>query len=214
MKETRHIRNLAVVILMTFCGLLLAGCSSLDTPDVGRLAEDAANDLQREGSDLLSGGNTGQGDTRAVTVSRVVDGDTVEIRPAVDGRTDLRLVGVDAPELSDDEPLAQQAATFTERRLEGERVTLTLARERVDPYGRLLGNVSLQGQQRLHAELMLESGYGQTLFYEPNTANEALFSSIQESARQSQAGIWGLSVEERCELANHGNGLGEGSAEC
>lgn len=35
-----------------------------------------------------------------VTVSRVVDGDTVEVTPAVDGLTEVRLIGVDTPETS------------------------------------------------------------------------------------------------------------------
>ena len=35
-----------------------------------------------------------------VTVSRVVDGDTVEITPAADGHTEVRLIGVDTPETS------------------------------------------------------------------------------------------------------------------
>jgi endonuclease YncB( thermonuclease family) len=34
-----------------------------------------------------------------VSVSRV-DGDTVEVAPAVDGRTEVRLIGVDTPETS------------------------------------------------------------------------------------------------------------------
>jgi hypothetical protein len=32
-----------------------------------------------------------------VTVSRAVDGDTVEITPAVDGLTEVRLIGIDTP---------------------------------------------------------------------------------------------------------------------
>jgi endonuclease YncB( thermonuclease family) len=35
-----------------------------------------------------------------VIVSRVVDGDTLEISPAVDGLTEVRLIGVDTPETS------------------------------------------------------------------------------------------------------------------
>jgi endonuclease YncB( thermonuclease family) len=35
-----------------------------------------------------------------VTVSRVVDGDTVEVTSEVDGRTEVRLIGVDTPETS------------------------------------------------------------------------------------------------------------------
>jgi micrococcal nuclease len=35
-----------------------------------------------------------------VTVSRVVEGDTVEVDPAMDGLTEVRLIGVDTPETS------------------------------------------------------------------------------------------------------------------
>ena len=35
-----------------------------------------------------------------VTVSRVVDGDTAEVTPAVDGLTEVHLIGVDTPETS------------------------------------------------------------------------------------------------------------------
>jgi endonuclease YncB( thermonuclease family) len=35
-----------------------------------------------------------------VTVSRVVDADTVEVTPVVDGLTEVRLIGVDTPETS------------------------------------------------------------------------------------------------------------------
>jgi endonuclease YncB( thermonuclease family) len=38
------------------------------------------------------------GDTQAVSVSCVVDGDTVEVSLAVDGREDVRLIGINTPE--------------------------------------------------------------------------------------------------------------------
>jgi hypothetical protein len=63
-----------------------------------------------------------------VTVSRVVDGDTAEVTPAVDGLTEVRLIGVDTPETSHptygEQPYGQQAKEFTVSRLEGERVAL------------------------------------------------------------------------------------------
>jgi micrococcal nuclease len=49
-----------------------------------------------------------------VTVSRMVDGDTVEDTPAVDGLTKVRLIGVDTPETSHptygEQPYGQQQA--------------------------------------------------------------------------------------------------------
>jgi micrococcal nuclease len=77
-----------------------------------------------------------------VTVSRVVDGYTVEVSPAVDGLTEVRLIGVDTPETSrptyGDQPYGQQAKEFTTAWLEGERVAPEFEVEKVDQYGRLL----------------------------------------------------------------------------
>jgi endonuclease YncB( thermonuclease family) len=74
------------------------------------------------------------------TVSRVVDGDSVEVIPAVDGLTEVRLIGVDTPETSHptygEQPYGQQAKAFTVSRVEGERVALEYDVEKVDQYGR------------------------------------------------------------------------------
>ena len=40
-----------------------------------------------------------QTDTQQVSVTRVVDGDTIEVSPQVEGTTDVRLIGVDTPEV-------------------------------------------------------------------------------------------------------------------
>lgn len=215
MDPAHGIRKLAAPILLVACGFFLTGCFSLEISDVGRLAEDAANDVRREGSELLPGEDTSaQGESRTVTVERAVDGDTFEISPAIDGKTDVRLIGVDSPELDSSQPLAQEAADFTANALEGERVRLTPGRDPVDPYDRLLATVKPQGQQRTHGAILLERGYAQTLWYKPNTGYRPLYEQTQEYARQSQAGIWGLALEQRCQLANNANGIGENSPEC
>lgn len=79
------------------------------------------------------------------TISRVVDGDTVEITPAVDGIEDVRLIGVDTPETRDSEcgkqPYADEASAFTTRELEDQEVELEFDEERADQYGHLLAYV-------------------------------------------------------------------------
>ncbi|CAN5717676.1 hypothetical protein BH24ACT21_BH24ACT21_10880 [soil metagenome] len=53
---------------------------------------------------------------RIVTVRRVVDGDTVEISPSIDGIKVVRLIGIDTPEthfVAEPEPYAEQASRFT-----------------------------------------------------------------------------------------------------
>jgi micrococcal nuclease len=55
-----------------------------------------------------------QTDTQQVSVTRVVDGDTIEVSPQVEGKTDVRLIGVDTPEVfGGEEPCGPEASDFT-----------------------------------------------------------------------------------------------------
>jgi micrococcal nuclease len=151
-----------------------------------------------------------------VAVSRVIDGDTVEISPATDGVEEVRLIGVDTPETVDPtegiEPYGPQASAFAKRELTGRRVGLEFDQERVDQYGRLLAYVHAGGS--MFNEELLRKGYAQAYPYPPNTAHAAQFAAAQRKARAAGLGIWGLSTPQKCELADRGNGIGEGSPEC
>ena len=151
-----------------------------------------------------------------VTVSRVVDGDTVEISPSISSTEDVRLIGVDTPETVDPdeevEPYGPEASDFATSKLEGERVGLEFGQEKFDDYDRLLAYVYVDGQ--MFNEDLIEQGYAQTYPYEPNTKYADRFEMAQQEARASGLGIWNLSLQEQCQLANHGNGIGEGSAGC
>ena len=48
----------------------------------------------------------------------------------------------------------------------------------------------------------------------PNDRYEARFSQTQDQARRTQRGIWSLPKAQKCELADRGNGIGEGSPGC
>ena len=149
-------------------------------------------------------------------MSRVVDGDTIEISPAIDGVQDVRLIGVDTPETVDPsegvEPYGPQASEFTTRELTGKRVGLEFDEERVDQYGRLLAYVNLGGS--MFNEELLAKGYAQAYPYPPNTAHAALFAAAQRRARAAGLGIWGLTTAQKCELADRDNGIGEGTPGC
>src|SRR5215212_454520 len=83
-----------------------------------------------------------------------------------------------------------------------------------DQYGRVLAYVRLSGQANTFNETLLSEGYAQLEIVSPNDRYEARFSQAQDEARQAQRGIWGLPKEQQCELANRGNGIGEGSPAC
>jgi micrococcal nuclease len=160
-------------------------------------------------------------DASTVVVSRVVDGDTVEISPAVEGPggeslDEVRLIGVDTPETKDPEegvePMGPEASAFATEELSGQGVDLEFDEEMEDQYGRLLAYVYVGGE--MSNEVLLEEGYAQAYPYEPNTEHETRFAAAQDEARAAGLGIWGLSHAEQCELADRGNGIGEGTPGC
>jgi micrococcal nuclease len=132
----------------------------------------------------------------------VVDGDTVEISPAIDGVEEVRLIGVDTPETVDPtegiEPYGPQASAFAKRELTGRRVGLEFDRERVDQYGRLLAYVHAGGS--MFNEELLKKGYAQAYPYPPNTAHAAQFAAAQRKARAAGLGIWGSARQRNASL--------------
>ena len=163
-------------------------------------------------SPVAGGGNY----DATATVSRVVDGDTVEVSPAVDGNEEVRLIGMDTPETEDPseevEPLGPEASAFATDALTGRSVGLEFDVEREDQYGRLLAYVYLGGG--MFNEVLVEEGLAQAYPYEPNTRYEGRFAAAQEEARAAGIGIWGLTLAQQCLLADRGNGIGEGTPGC
>jgi micrococcal nuclease len=118
-----------------------------------------AEPISREAPSSASHG-AGQTDRNATaTVTRVVDGDTVDISPSVGGRSRVRLIGIDTLEVHfGTQPYGPEASTFAKRELDGERVGLELDVQKIDPYGRLLAYVYLPDGKMFNGTL-LEEGY-------------------------------------------------------
>jgi len=130
--------------------------------------------------------------TATVVVSRVVDGDTVEVQ--LGGETeDVRYIGVDTPEtVKPGAPVdcfGPQASAFNHRLVEGRRVRLVLGEERRDVYGRLLAYVYL-GDRFVNAELV-RRGLARTLTIPPNDRYAARFERLEIAASRAGRGLWG-----------------------
>jgi micrococcal nuclease len=146
-----------------------------------------------------------------------VDGDTVEIEPAVAGKDSVRLIGVDTPETVDPgeevEPYGPESSNYATSVLEGEEVELEFDEERTDQYGRLLAYVYLSGDEMFNGELV-EGGYAQVYTVEPNARYEERFRALQEEARDAEIGIWDYPKTSSASSPTGGNGIGEGSPGC
>jgi endonuclease YncB( thermonuclease family) len=85
-----------------------------------------------------------------VKVTRVVDGDTIDISPSVRGRSRVRLIGMDTPEVYfGTQPYGSEASVFAKQQLEGKEVGLALDVQKVDPYRWLLAHIYLQNREML-----------------------------------------------------------------
>jgi len=126
------------------------------------------------------------------SVTRVVDGDTVEVRLGGEVE-DVRYIGVDTPEtVKPDTPVqcfGPQASAFNHRFVEGRRVRLVFGVERRDVYGRLLAYVYL-GRRFVNAEL-LRRGLARTLTIPPNDRYAGRFKRLEVAAARSGRGLWG-----------------------
>jgi micrococcal nuclease len=125
-------------------------------------------------------------------VTRVVDGDTIEVR--IGGRAeDVRLIGVDTPEtVKPDTPVqcfGERASHFTKRRLTGRRVRLVFGVERRDVYGRLLAYVYLR--HRFFNPILVRRGLARSLTIPPNDRFAPRFRRLELAAARAGRGLWG-----------------------
>ena len=134
-----------------------------------------------------------EGQAAQAQVSRVIDGDTIEVRIS-GGEDEVRYIGIDTPETVKPGTPVQcfgpQASTENHKLVDGERVRLVFDRERRDVYGRLLAYV-YTADGFVNARLVRE-GYARTLTIPPNTAHAGLFHRLARSAGRSGLGLWGV----------------------
>jgi micrococcal nuclease len=134
----------------------------------------------------------GAGEQADVTVTRVVDGDTIHVMHDGDDVT-IRLIGVDTPEtVAPDQPVecyGPQASRFTTSELTGRRITLEFDRQLLDPFDRTLAYVWLGDE--LFNETLVNEGYAEAKTYPPNTRYQSHLDAAEDAARASDRGLWG-----------------------
>ena len=133
-----------------------------------------------------------QYEPRTVQVSRVIDGDTIQVTTGNKQYT-VRLIGADTPEIKHPtkpvQRFGQEASAFTTAALDGKVVQLEIDRtgDTWDRYGRLLRYVHLDGEN-FNARLIRE-GYAHAIrgF---RYSKRAQFIRLEDEARQRGRGLW------------------------
>jgi len=121
-------------------------------------------------------------------VSRVIDGDTVEL---ADGRR-VRYIGIDTPEAVDPrkpvECFAREAKEENRRFVEGKTVRLEKDISETDNYGRLLRYV-YRGEVLVN-ESLLRNGFAHASTYPPDVRYQDRLVAAEREARENKRGLW------------------------
>lgn len=147
---------------------------------------------------------------QAVRVTRVVDGDTIEVN---DGKETykLRLIGVNTPETvhpnKDVEFFGKEASAYTKSVLEGRNIYIEKDVSDRDRYQRLLRYVWLErpsslrpsadeiGTKTFNARLV-KDGYAYSSAYAPDVKYQDIFANLQKQAERTKAGLWNPKARE------------------
>jgi micrococcal nuclease len=124
-------------------------------------------------------------DTSHVIVSRVIDGDTIELK----GGSKVRYIGIDTPEFNPTQCYAEQAKAKNRELVEGKEVRLEKDVSETDRYDRLLRYV-WTGDTMLN-ELLVREGYAQSSTYPPDVKYQERLREAERLAREGKKGLWG-----------------------
>ena len=121
----------------------------------------------------------------APVVTRVIDGDTIEVN--IDGTIyKVRYIGIDTPEFG--EPWANEATRLNRQLVEEKTVRLEKDISETDRYGRLLRYVYVD-DVFINAELVRQ-GLAWSKAYEPDIKYQDILEEAEAEARQAKIGIW------------------------
>ena len=123
-------------------------------------------------------------DTLTGTCKRVVDGDTF----VLNDDTTVQIWGIDAPELK--QPYGQEARTWLQNTIGQKGVKLSIKVKGTDSYGRTLGQVYIQGNQKRPSNVGTQMVKAGMAWFDDYNAPEAGLADEMEKARKAKKGLW------------------------
>ncbi len=130
---------------------------------------------------------------------RAQDGDSLLIQDQSGNKTQLRLLGIDTPEYSQ-EPWGKRAQNFVYSQIQaGEQIWIEYGREKTDKYSRTLAYVFYEGngQKKFLNEEILRNGWAEIFIFDKNDPHNQKLKDALAFAKSNQLNIWqsnGLSL--------------------
>lgn len=153
-----------------------------------------------------------------VTLTEILDADTLEVEGSDGNAYTIRLIGAGAPDLAEagaeggeDEPGAEEAAEFAREALggQGQQLDLEYDQRKTDENGQTFAYVWMEGDGAnpkpatmelldvdeapgpvLFNRQLVEGGYARAATAEPNTDYAGCLKQAEETARADGAGLW------------------------
>jgi micrococcal nuclease len=180
-----------VLIAVLGIGIWIGGSRSNNPPIIGGTQQVANIENGTKGGALNENEQVQSPDinsTRSIKVTRVIDGDTIEI----EGGERVRYIGIDTPETVDPRKPVQcfgvEASKKNKEMVEGKMVRLEKDITDRDKYNRLLRYVWVD-DTFINLELV-KQGFAYSYSYPPDIKYQDQFLKAQQEAREVKRGLW------------------------
>jgi len=127
-----------------------------------------------------------------IKCTRVIDGDTIEVKDEAGIKYKVRYIGIDTPEVNED--YGDIATEKNKELVEGKIVKLEKDVSSTDKYGRILAYVYME-DIFINAYLVQE-GYAQISTYPPDVKYVDYFLELQQEAKENNKGLWSIEIIE------------------
>jgi endonuclease YncB( thermonuclease family) len=169
------------VVLLSLLVFFPAGChkDASTNPRAVNASGDNSAHIARQ-SALLGG-------TLLAIVVGITDGDTVVVLDSDDQFHEIRLKGIDAPELR--QVFGDISRAYLARKLAGKEVTIEWQKR--DRYGRLVGKVLLDGRDICLEQIKAGLAWHYKKFEnEQDEADQNLYAEAEQYTRSQRWGLW------------------------
>ncbi len=182
------------MIIRIFCCLLAAagfsGCAALRSQISHEMAPRISTEVAMQVGTAIAdqqappaSATESQGEEEIGMVTRVVDGDTIDVR--LRGKISrIRYLQMNTPER--DHPCFDESSRANAALVEGKTVRLVPDKELVDPFDRLLRFVYVG--DTLVNRVLVEQGFAEVVLYPPNDAHYEEFVALEKEAAAAGLG--------------------------